>query len=245
MGGAGHRLHAGPDRLARADPARRALSCACTGCRRSSAASSASPPSSGRSCARSRTRTCGSSCARRSPTRRATSRSSTASTPRSACSRPTRCRAAWTRPREHLNPEFGELFDELLHERVDRLAREPEDIETLVEAITIYHMVAEGMLALTGQHFIIDYNEKAGTLPGFVAGLHAGRARRAPPRRVRRALPARHGAPRRALCGGDPARAGGGRARRPTACCGRSGSRAPTRRPSCSASRSRRRARSR
>ena len=32
-------------------------------------------------------------------------------------------------------------------------------------------MVAEGMLALTGQHFIIDYNEKAGTLPGFVAGF--------------------------------------------------------------------------
>jgi ribonucleoside-diphosphate reductase beta chain len=72
---------------------------------------------------------------------------------------------------EHLNPEFGELFDELLHERVDRLAREPEDLETLVEAITIYHMVAEGMLALTGQHFIIDYNEKAGTLPGFVEGF--------------------------------------------------------------------------
>jgi ribonucleoside-diphosphate reductase beta chain len=32
-------------------------------------------------------------------------------------------------------------------------------------------MVAEGMLALTGQHFIIDYNEKAGTLPAFVAGF--------------------------------------------------------------------------
>ena len=72
---------------------------------------------------------------------------------------------------EHLNPEFGELFDELLHERVDQLARDPEDFETLVEAITIYHMVAEGMLALTGQHFIIDFNEKAGTLPGFVAGF--------------------------------------------------------------------------
>src|SRR3954469_14525922 len=73
--------------------------------------------------------------------------------------------------REHLNPEFGELFDIELHERVDRLAREPEDLETLVEAITIYHMVAEGMLALTGQHFIIDYNEQMGTLPGFVAGF--------------------------------------------------------------------------
>jgi ribonucleoside-diphosphate reductase beta chain len=27
------------------------------------------------------------------------------------------------------------------------------------------------MLALTGQHFIIDYNERMGTLPGFVAGF--------------------------------------------------------------------------
>jgi ribonucleoside-diphosphate reductase beta chain len=72
---------------------------------------------------------------------------------------------------EHLNPEFGQLFDDSLHRRVDRLAAEPEDLETLVEAITIYHMVLEGMLALTGQHFIIDYNERVGTLPGFVDGF--------------------------------------------------------------------------
>ena len=72
---------------------------------------------------------------------------------------------------EHLNPEFGVLFDEMLKQRVDRLAAEPEDTETLVEAVTIYHMVIEGMLALTGQHFIMDYNERVGTLPGFVEGF--------------------------------------------------------------------------
>jgi len=72
---------------------------------------------------------------------------------------------------EHLNPEFHTLFDVMLHSRVDRLAVEPEDREALVEAITIYHMITEGMLALTGQHFIIDFNERAGTLPGFVAGF--------------------------------------------------------------------------
>lgn len=72
---------------------------------------------------------------------------------------------------QHLNPEFGELFDELLRRRVDRLAVEPEDLVTLVEAVTIYHMVIEGMLALTGQHFIMDYNERMGTLPGFVKGF--------------------------------------------------------------------------
>ena len=71
----------------------------------------------------------------------------------------------------HVNDDFKVLFDEMLHDRVDRLAVEPEDTETLVEAVTIYHMVAEGMLALTGQHFIIDYNERMGTLPGFVRGF--------------------------------------------------------------------------
>jgi ribonucleoside-diphosphate reductase beta chain len=72
---------------------------------------------------------------------------------------------------DHLHNNFNVLFDELLRRRVDRLANEPEDVETLVEAVTIYHMVIEGMLALTGQHFIIDYNEQQGTLPAFVEGF--------------------------------------------------------------------------
>jgi len=72
----------------------------------------------------------------------------------------------------HLNPKFNELFDVQLGGRVDKLAADPGDLETLVEAITIYHMIIEGMLALTGQHFIISYNEQVGTLPGFVEGFN-------------------------------------------------------------------------
>jgi ribonucleoside-diphosphate reductase beta chain len=73
---------------------------------------------------------------------------------------------------EHLNDNFHRLFDEMLRARVDRLAEEPEDLETLVEAVTLYHMVIEGALALTGQHFIISFNEEEGTLPGFVEGFN-------------------------------------------------------------------------
>jgi ribonucleoside-diphosphate reductase beta chain len=73
--------------------------------------------------------------------------------------------------RQHTNESFAELFDGLLKSRVDRLAAEPEDTETLVEAITLYHMIIEGVLALTGQHFIIEYNTQQGTLPGFVEGF--------------------------------------------------------------------------
>jgi ribonucleoside-diphosphate reductase beta chain len=71
----------------------------------------------------------------------------------------------------HLNDNFGQLFDEMLGARTERLSREPEDTETMVEAVTLYHMVIEGMLALTGQHFIMDFNEREDTLPGFVEGF--------------------------------------------------------------------------
>jgi len=72
----------------------------------------------------------------------------------------------------HLNPAFHTLFDEMLGSRTRRLGEEPGDEEALVEAVTLYHMIIEGMLALTGQHFIIDYNEREGTLPGFVQGFN-------------------------------------------------------------------------
>jgi ribonucleoside-diphosphate reductase beta chain len=72
---------------------------------------------------------------------------------------------------QHLNKAFVDLFDGLLKTRVDRLANEPGDRDALVEAITLYHMVIEGMLAHPGQHVIIDYNERQGTLPGFVEGF--------------------------------------------------------------------------
>ncbi len=79
--------------------------------------------------------------------------------------------ARLARVHENTTPQFGELFDVMLKGKVDRLASEPEDTMVLVEAITLYHMVIEGVLALTGQHFIIGYNEREGTLPGFVEGF--------------------------------------------------------------------------
>ena len=73
---------------------------------------------------------------------------------------------------KHLNPAFNVLFDEMLGSRVRTLAEDPTNLMALVEAVTLYHMVIEGMLALTGQHFIIDFNEREGTLPGFVRGFN-------------------------------------------------------------------------
>jgi len=70
-----------------------------------------------------------------------------------------------------------QIADEARHVRFfERFYREvgvleSDQLSALVEAVTIYHMVIEGMLALTGQHFIMDYNEREGTLPAFVEGF--------------------------------------------------------------------------
>jgi ribonucleoside-diphosphate reductase beta chain len=79
--------------------------------------------------------------------------------------------ARLARVREELNDAFVELFDTSLVEAARRLIADPRDIEAKVDFVTTYHMVIEGTLALTGQHFITEYWEKNDMLPGFVDGF--------------------------------------------------------------------------
>jgi ribonucleoside-diphosphate reductase beta chain len=73
--------------------------------------------------------------------------------------------------RKVLNDAFLTLFDEHLVEAADRLIADPSDLEAKVDFVTLYHMVIEGTLALTGQNFITDFFEQRGKLPGFVEGF--------------------------------------------------------------------------
>ena len=66
---------------------------------------------------------------------------------------------------------FVELFDERLVKMGERLIANPSDMDAKVEFVTNYHMVIEGTLALTGQHFMLDYYEKNDLLPGFAEGF--------------------------------------------------------------------------
>ncbi len=75
--------------------------------------------------------------------------------------------------REELNESFVTLFDEHLVHVGERLIADPADVAAKVDFVTTYHMVIEGTLALTGQHFITDYFEKQGILPGFVEGFRS------------------------------------------------------------------------
>jgi ribonucleoside-diphosphate reductase beta chain len=74
--------------------------------------------------------------------------------------------------RQHVTEAFVTLFDESLVEAGRRLIESPDDVGAKVEFVTAYHMVIEGTLALTGQHFLLDYFEKSGQLPGFVEGFN-------------------------------------------------------------------------
>jgi ribonucleoside-diphosphate reductase beta chain len=75
------------------------------------------------------------------------------------------------RVRENVTDAFVKLFDEVLVEAGQRLIDDPTDMDAKVRFVTTYHMVIEGTLALTGQHFILDYLEKNGLMPGFVEGF--------------------------------------------------------------------------
>ena len=75
------------------------------------------------------------------------------------------------RARRDLNPAFIEMFDGVLVEWGGRLVENPRDIEAKVDFVTLYHMIIEGTLALTGQFFLTDYMERNEILPGWVEGF--------------------------------------------------------------------------
>src|SRR3954447_3937015 len=72
---------------------------------------------------------------------------------------------------QHRDAGFQQWFDEALAQRADRLAAAPDGAEALVEAITIYHVLIEGTIAVSSQHFILSRLEAEGTMPGFVEGF--------------------------------------------------------------------------
>jgi ribonucleoside-diphosphate reductase beta chain len=75
------------------------------------------------------------------------------------------------RVRQDVNDAFFQLFDGHLVDACRRLVEDPTDREAKVDFVTVYHMVIEGTLALTGQFFITDYFEQQKILRGFTEGF--------------------------------------------------------------------------
>jgi ribonucleoside-diphosphate reductase beta chain len=75
--------------------------------------------------------------------------------------------------RPKMNDEYQQLFDGILGECADTLRRDPTDMRALVRGVTVYMVVIEGTLALTGARFIIRSLKQNDWLPGFRQGFTA------------------------------------------------------------------------
>jgi ribonucleoside-diphosphate reductase beta chain len=76
------------------------------------------------------------------------------------------------RARNDLTPAYFQLFDGYLVDSHQRLLSNPSDIAAKVDFVTVYHMVIEGTLALTGQYFQTDNLERRGILPGHLEAFN-------------------------------------------------------------------------
>src|SRR5947209_5595677 len=74
--------------------------------------------------------------------------------------------------RQHLNDAYFVLFDRHLVDAHRALLADPASVEAKVDFITVYHMVIEGTLALTGQRFQSERLERRGILPGHLEAFN-------------------------------------------------------------------------
>jgi ribonucleoside-diphosphate reductase beta chain len=75
--------------------------------------------------------------------------------------------------RSRMNDEYGQLFDGILHDCAETLRKDPSDMSALVRGVTVYMIVIEGTLALTGARFIIRTLKDRDLMPGFRQGFTA------------------------------------------------------------------------
>jgi ribonucleoside-diphosphate reductase beta chain len=79
---------------------------------------------------------------------------------------------------EEIRPDTNEGYNTLFYDRLpsvaQRMASNPRDIDAFVEGVTIYHIVVEATLALTGQRFELESMREEGlTHLGYYQGFTA------------------------------------------------------------------------
>ncbi len=76
--------------------------------------------------------------------------------------------------RPDTNPGYNELFYDRLPSVAQRMGSNPRDIDAFIEGVTIYHIVVEATLALTGQRFELESMREEGlTHTGYYRGFTA------------------------------------------------------------------------
>ena len=72
---------------------------------------------------------------------------------------------------ELMLPAWRTVFDDHLRGISRRIQERPDDLDLFVEGIVTYHVVIEGVLAMTGQHQILEYLANHDIYPGFREGF--------------------------------------------------------------------------
>ena len=76
--------------------------------------------------------------------------------------------------RPDTNEGYNTLFYERLPSTAQRMASNPKDFDAFVEGVTIYHIIVEATIALTGQRFELESMRELGTTDrGFYRGFTA------------------------------------------------------------------------
>lgn len=81
--------------------------------------------------------------------------------------------AALEQLRDRTVDGYRVLFDNDLVEATEAVREAPHDYKAWVRGIATYHLVIEGMLALTGQRYLLGIVRQMEILPGFYAGFTA------------------------------------------------------------------------
>ena len=79
---------------------------------------------------------------------------------------------------KEIRPEANEGYNVLFYDRLpsaaQRLASNPKDMDAFVEGVTLYHIVIEATIALTGQRFELEAMRESGSTDrGFYQGFTA------------------------------------------------------------------------
>jgi ribonucleoside-diphosphate reductase beta chain len=70
-----------------------------------------------------------------------------------------------------MEPGWRAVFDDQLRTISRQIQARPDDLDLFVEGIVTYHVVIEGVLAMTGQHTILKYLNDHDIYPGFREGF--------------------------------------------------------------------------
>jgi len=71
------------------------------------------------------------------------------------------------------NPAYRYLFYEWLPEQAQWLASHPDDIDATVKFVTVYHLIVEGAMFLTGMRYQLEGARRWGRTWGFYQGFTA------------------------------------------------------------------------